>query len=290
MNVRERLVKQLSDGEFITAPGAYDALGAKMIEETGFPAVYMTGAGVSYSSLGKPDLGLLTLTEMAQRAAYMSEAINIPIIADADTGFGNPLNVIRTVREYERAGVSVIQIEDQDFPKKCGHMKNKKLVPTEDMVQKIYAAVDARTDADFLIMARTDARGVEGLEEALERGERYKEAGADIVFIEAPQSVEELREIPARLKDVYLIANMVEGGKTPIIDAHTLHEFGFSLSIYPNALTRFIVPQVMKLLKNLKEKGTTSDFHSEMYMFNELNELVGLSYFESIQEKYKTTL
>lgn len=285
MNPRKQLVDYLQKGQFVLAPGAYDSLTAKLIENVGFQAVYMTGGGVSYSTLGKPDLGFLTMTEMAQKAAYICDAVSVPVIADADNGFGNPLNVMRTIKEYEKAGVAAIQIEDQVFPKKCGHMANKELISKEDMVQKIKAALDARVDPNFLIIARTDARGVLGLEEALERAESYKEAGADIIFVEAPQSEEEMKKITLTV-EAYHIANMVEGGKTPILSTDQLKELGFSMAIYPNAITRLIVPKILELLNNLKEKGTTKDYHEQMYMFKELNEIVNLPYYEELQTKY----
>jgi carboxyvinyl-carboxyphosphonate phosphorylmutase len=285
MESRKKLVDDLKNKRFIIAPGAYDALTAKIIENVGFRAVYMTGAGVSYSTLGRPDLGFMTMTEMVNRAAYISEAVSIPVIADADTGFGNALNMMRTVKEYERVGVSAMQIEDQVFPKKCGHMANKELIPANEMENKIKAALDARVDPNFLIIARTDARGVIDIEEALERAQRYKEAGADIIFVEAPQSLEEMKLITSKIK-AYHIANMVEGGKTPMVEASELRNLGFQIAIFPNAVTRFIVPQVHEFLTNLKSKGTTKDFHDQMYMFNELNELVGLPYYERLNQKY----
>jgi methylisocitrate lyase len=286
VEVRKRMVELLKSNETIIVPGVYDALLGRIVEQVGFQAVYMTGAGVSYSTLGKPDLGLVTLSEMVTRAKQICDAVDIPVIADADNGFGNALNVMRTVNEYEKAGVSIIQIEDQIFPKKCGHMEDKELVSSEEMVQKIKAALDARQDPNFLIMARTDARGVYGLEEAIKRAQQYEEAGADVIFVESPQSVEELKEIRANLS-TYLLANMVEGGKTPILERDELQKLGYSIVIYPGAISRYMIPNVTKMLTNLKDKGTTKDYHQQMFMFNEMNKMLDLPHYEQLQKKYK---
>src|SRR5947209_9259162 len=201
----------------VLAPGCYDPLGARLIEEAGFPAAYMTGFGSAAARLGQPDVGLLTLSEMVDNAHRIAEAVGIPVIADADTGYGNALNVIRTVREYEAAGVAAIHIEDQVMPKKCGHIEGKELIGAGEMVAKVSAAVAARRSSDFLIIARTDARAVEGLGGALDRAQRYRDAGADILFVEAPQSAEEIQEIGARFAGVPLLFNYAEGGRTPAV-------------------------------------------------------------------------
>lgn len=288
MNHKKRLRELINRPEILLAPGAHDALVAKIIAKTGFDAVYMTGAGVSYTTLGKPDIGLLTMSEMAQKAAYIVESADLPVIADGDTGYGNALNVIRTVREYERAGIACIQLEDQVMPKRCGHMAGKTLVPVDEMVGKIKAACDARVDQDFLIMARTDARAVEGLERALERAAQYKEAGADILFIEAPQSVEEMKKLCQEFKGVPLIANMVEGGKTPLYPASELESFGYRIVIYPGAACRVIAKAITELMETIKKTGASKEFLDKMYVFGELNEILDLSAIRKEEGRYLT--
>ena len=235
MNGATKIRELFNAGKFIVAPGAHDMLTAKIIADLGFDAVYMTGYGQSASHLGKPDVGLMTMTEMVARAANMVEATNIPVIADADTGFGNAVNVMRTVREYEKAGVAVIQLEDQVMPKKCGHMVGREVISKEEMLGKIHAAVDTR-QGDMMIMARTDARTVLGIDEAIERGIAYKEAGADIVFIESPESKDEMKLINEKVPALTL-ANMVEGGRTPMLKNDELKALGYNLVIYPTAST-----------------------------------------------------
>ncbi len=273
-----------SDG-IIVAPGAHDALTAKIIEKTGFPAVYMTGYGQAASHLARPDVGLLTMSEMVARAAAIVEAVEVPVIADADTGFGNAINVMRTVREYEKAGVACIQLEDQLMPKKCGHMLGRQVVSKEEMVGKIKAAVDARRDQDFMIMARTDARTVLGIEEALERGLAYQEAGADIIFIESPESEEEMKMINETIS-VYTLANMVEGGRTPLLLNEQLEKLGFNLVIYPTASTYVTTKAMMVLMERLAEEGTTANMISDMVSFSEFNDLIGLTKVRELEAKY----
>ncbi|HJD98391.1 oxaloacetate decarboxylase [Mailhella massiliensis] len=268
--------KRLAEKRIIVAPGAYDAMCAKIIEKQGFEALYMSGAGLSYSLLGKPDIGLLTQTEMAARAAYLSEAVELPIIADADTGFGNALNVARTVKEYERAGVSCIQLEDQVMPKRCGHMSGKALISAAEMCAKIRAACDARQDEDFCIMARTDAIAVEGYDRALERAFAYREAGADLLFVEAPRTEEMMRSLCAALPDCPMLANMVEGGRTPLFSASELEDMGFRVVIFPGAASRVIAFAVNALMEHLREKGGTADYLDRMYDFGRLNEILEL--------------
>ena len=273
-----------SDG-IIVAPGAHDALTAKIIEKTGFPAVYMTGYGQAASHLARPDVGLLTMSEMVARAAAIVEAVEVPVIADADTGFGNAINVMRTVREYEKAGVACIQLEDQLMPKKCGHMLGRQVVSKEEMIGKIKAAVDARRDQDFMIMARTDARTVLGIEEALERGLAYQEAGADIIFIESPESEEEMKMINETIS-VYTLANMVEGGRTPLLLNEQLEKLGFNLVIYPTASTYVTTKAMMVLMERLAEEGTTANMISDMVSFSEFNDLIGLTKVRELEAKY----
>ncbi|MGH7961114.1 MAG: isocitrate lyase/PEP mutase family protein, partial [Candidatus Binatia bacterium] len=228
-----RLRELLALPEPILIPGAYDALSARLIEAAGFPAVYMTGFGTAASLLGRPDVGLLGMSEMVDNARRIVQAVAVPVIADADTGYGNPLNVIRTVQEYERAGVAAIHIEDQVMPKRCGHMESKQVIACDEMVEKIRAAVAARRSADFVIIARTDARAVEGLEQALQRARRYAEAGADVLFVEAPQSEQEIETVANTLTGIPLLFNWAEGGKTPPVSLARLRECGFRIVIFP---------------------------------------------------------
>lgn len=279
-------LKQLfQTGKLIVAPGAHDALTAKIIGKTGFDAVYMTGYGQAASHLGNPDVGLLTMTEMVARAAAIVEAAGVPVIADADTGFGNAINVQRTVREYEKAGVAVIQIEDQVMPKKCGHMIGRQVIPKEEMVGKIKAAVDARVDPDFLIMARTDARTIMGIEAAIERGLAYQEAGADIIFIESPESEEEMKMINDAIS-VYTLANMVEGGRTPMLTNDRLETMGYNLVIYPTASTYMTTKSMLTLMESLKKEGTTAQMIPEMVTFSQFNDLIGLTEIRQLEAKY----
>ncbi len=280
------VLRQLLAGQgIVVAPGAHDALTAKIIEKVGFPAVYMTGYGQAASHLGKPDVGLLTMSEMVSRAANIVEAVGIPVIADADTGFGNAINVMRTVREYEKAGVAAIQLEDQVAPKKCGHMTGRQVVPQAEMVGKIKAAVDARRDADLVIIARTDARTVHGLDEALARAKAYEEAGADILFIESPESIEEMKKITAGFT-VPVLANMVEGGRTPLLPVPELAAIGYQLVIYPTASTYTVTLAVTRLMEQLKATGTTAGMLDQMIAFSEFNELIGLPQIRETEAVY----
>jgi carboxyvinyl-carboxyphosphonate phosphorylmutase len=287
MNMRQTSVlRQLLASEgIIVAPGAHDALTAKIIEKTGFPAVYMTGYGQAASHLGKPDVGLLTMTEMVARAANIVEAVNIPVIADADTGFGNAINVMRTVREYEKAGVAAIQLEDQVAPKKCGHMIGRQVVPQAEMVGKIKAAADARRDKDLVIIARTDARTVHGIEEAMARAKAYEEAGADILFIESPESLEEMKRITSAFT-VPVLANMVEGGRTPLVPVPELAAIGYNIVIYPTASTYTMTLAITQLMENLKRTGTTAGMLDQMVTFTEFNELIGLPQIRETENTY----
>src|SRR5262245_39639651 len=228
-----RLRELLSSPNVIQAPGAYDCLSARLIEAAGFPMVYMTGFGTSAAYLGRPDVGLLGMSEMVDNARRIADAVTVPVIADADTGYGNAINVIRTVQAYERAGVAGIHIEDQTAPKKCGHLEGKQLIPAAEMAQKLRAAVDARTSPDFVIIARTDARTVDGLDAALERALIYRDAGADILFVEAPESEREIETIAQELSGTPLLFNWAEGGKTPPVSLETLRQLGFRIVIFP---------------------------------------------------------
>jgi carboxyvinyl-carboxyphosphonate phosphorylmutase len=281
-----RLRKLLVGPAIIQAPGAYDALGAKLIERAGFPAVYLTGAGISYTQLGRPDIGLLTASEMALQAGRIAEAVVVPVIADMDTGYGNFLNVQRAVRDYERAGVAGFHVEDQVMPKRCGHLAGKELVPVEEMVGKLRAALDARGDPDTVVIARTDARTVEGFEAALERAHRYVEAGADAIFLESPLSDEELTRAAAELPAPTL-ANMVEGGRTPLHSAAELEAMGYRIVIWPNALTRFLARAAGDFLASLREHGSTDPYLHRMLAFSELQALLGLDEVRNLEARYR---
>ncbi len=285
MNSRKQLKQLFQSGKLIVAPGAHDALTAKIVGKVGFEAVYMTGYGQSASHLGEPDAGLMTMSEMVMRANTFVEAAGVPVIADADTGFGNAINVIRTIREYEKAGVAVIQLEDQVMPKKCGHMTGRQVISKDEMVGKIKAAVDARIDPDFMIMARTDARTVHGIEEALERGLAYQEAGADIIFIESPESEDEMKKINEVIS-VYTLANMVEGGRTPLVPNDKLEAMGYNLVIYPTASTYITTKAMLDLMEGLKKDGTTAGMIDKMIPFPQFNDLIGLPRIREIEAKY----
>ena len=237
----------LREPGIIMAPGAYDCITAKLIETAGFPAVYMTGAGTSVARLGYPDLALATMTEMLDNAGSIADAVDVPVIADADTGYGGVLNVRRTVRQYERSGVAALHIEDQDFPKRCGHLDDKRVIPVSDMVQKILAAVDARTDDDFTIIVRTDALAVTGWDDSMRRCEAYVKAGADVLFVEALRTPEEV-ERAGRALDVPLLYNYVETGKSPLLPAAELERLGFKIVIFPASALLTAVQAVRQVL------------------------------------------
>jgi len=287
-DLRAEFSRLLNEKEPILAPGAYDALSARLIEEAGFKAVYMTGFGTSASMIGRPDVGLLTMTEMVENARRIVQAVDIPVIADADTGYGNPINVIRTVKEYENAGVVAIHIEDQVSPKKCGHMEGKEVIPAEEMVEKIKAAVDARSSPDFKIIARTDARAVEGLNAAIERAKLYKRAGADILFIEAPQSIEEIEMIAESFKGIPLLFNWAEGGKTPPMPYEKLKELGFKIIIFPISALLAATKAIREVLAEIKARGTPIGVMNKLVPFNEFNDLIGLPEIRKLEQLYKT--
>lgn len=280
-----KLRKLIEAEDILMCPGTYDPLMAKLIKRLGFEAMYMTGAGVSHSTLAMPDLGLTTMTEMVHRAAQLADASELPLICDADTGYGNALNVMRTVREYERAGVAGIHIEDQEMPKRCGHFMGKSLIEKSEMVGKLKAALDAREDEDFVIIARTDARTAEGFDEALDRAHAYAEAGADVIFFESPRSVEELTAVPKAI-DKPVLANMVETGLTPLLSSEELQALGYNLVIFAGGLARFLARQAEGFLQNLKDTGTTAAYMDRMNSFQEQNELLELPKYEAMAEKY----
>lgn len=273
--------------EILLCPGVYDAYLARSVEQAGFEAVYMTGAGVSHSRLGVPDLGLVSFSEMLDQAGRIADSVEIPLIADADTGYGNAINVMRTIRCYERAGVAGCHIEDQEMPKRCGHFDEKRVVPVSEMLGKLAAALDARVDPDFVIIARTDARGVLGLDEALDRAQAYAAAGADVIFVESPRSEAELERI-GRSVDAPLLANMVETGMTPLLPAKRLEELGFSIVIHPGAIGRFIGKQLQPFLEKLKNEGTTISQLESMLDFKSQNAVVGLAEMLARAKRYQS--
>ena len=267
---------RLARPPILIAPGVYDPLTALIAERAGFEALYVSGAAIAYTRLGRPDIGLVSSTEVAETVTLIRDRVTAYLVVDADTGFGNALNVERTVRLLERAGANAIQIEDQDFPKRCGHLDGKALVSAREMAGKIRAAVDARVSRETLIIARTDAVAVEGFDRAIERASLYREAGADMLFIEAPRERAELIRIAAQAGGrVPLMANMVEGGKTPIVPANELEALGFAFVIFPGGIVRALARTAEEFYRALKAEGTTDSFRARMFDFNALNALIG---------------
>ena len=281
-----RLRALLDSGETIVAPGAFDPLSARLVEEAGFPAVYMTGFGTSAALIGRPDVGLLTMTEMAGNAGRIAACVDIPVIADADTGYGNPLNVIRTVGAYEAAGVAGIHIEDQVAPKKCGHMEGKLVVPAEEMVEKVRAAAEARTQPEFVIIARTDARAVEGLESALERARMYRQAGADALFIEALTSEAEAAEAVRAFPGVPLLFNWAEGGRTPPVSLDRVKELGYRIVIFPISTLLAATGAMRRILQEITQAGTPAAVLRELPTFAEFVEFIGLPQVREAEQRY----
>ena len=266
----------LATGKIVVAPGCYDSLSALMIERAGFPAAYLSGAALAYTRFGRPDIGLVSLSEVVDTVSLITERTTVPLIVDGDTGFGNALNVQRTLRLFSRCGAQGVQLEDQTMPKRCGHLADKTLVSSGEMVGKIKAALDARSTPECLVIARTDAIAVEGFEQALERAEAYLEAGADVLFVEAPRNDQELAAVCARFKGrVPLLANMVEGGKTPVKSAAELEALGFSLVIFPGGTVRALAHSLSQYFDSLKAHGTTLPWRDAMFDFTKLNQLVG---------------
>lgn len=281
----KRLRDLLKKPGLVRAPGAFDAWSARLVEKAGFPVAYMTGYGASASVLGRPDIGLMTMSETVAQARNMAAAVDIPIIGDGDTGYGGILNVIRTVQEFETAGVAGLQLEDQVFPKRCGHMEGKQLIPKDEMTAKIKAAAEARRSEAFVIVARTDARAVTGLQDAIARARAYADAGADVMFVEAPQTVEEMLEIAGAI-NLPLIANMVEKGKTPFLTADELEKIGYKMAIYPVSTLYAATKAMMGLLRRLKEDGTTANCLDDMVGFEEFNELIGAEKMRALEKKF----
>jgi 2-methylisocitrate lyase-like PEP mutase family enzyme len=284
MNPRKKLRALLAQKAYTIVPGSYDVLTARLIQLAGFEAVYLTGGGFSRSN-GYPDIGLLTMTEVTQWISRVVEAVDIPVIGDMDAGYGNALNVIRAVREYEKTGIAGFHLEDQVSPKKCGHYEGKLMVSTAEMVGKIKAAVDTRRDADMVIIARSDARAVEGLQASIDRVNAYLEAGADVGFVEAPQSVDELAAIPGKLVKPAL-ANIFEGGKTPTLPKKALEDMGFRIGIYPSQTHRAAIAAAKKVLAVLKRDGDTAAIESELATFNDREEAVDSARWRALESKY----
>jgi 2,3-dimethylmalate lyase len=259
-----KLRELLAQDDILVAPGAFDCISGRIVQNAGFDALYLTGAGISMSLMGAPDLGMLSYGEIIEHIRRIADAVEIPVIADADTGYGGPLNVIRTARDYENAGISCIQIEDQQWPKRCGHMMNRVIVPVEEMCGRIKAAVDIRHDPDFIVMARTDSRTNHGINEAIDRMNAYVEAGADVAFVESPESVDEMRMINEQISAPTL-ANMVEGGRTPFIPFPELQELGYDLAIYPGSMGRVLGKSGTRVLEHLKKTGTTDGMQDLMF-------------------------
>ena len=281
------LTSFLAASEIVLAAGVYDGLTASLAASAGFQALYVSGASIAYTRLGRPDIGLVTMSEVADVLTQIHDRVEAPLIIDADTGYGNALNVQRTVRLLERAGASAIQLEDQTFPKRCGHLSEKGVIGVEDMVGKIKAAVDARAHADTLIIARTDAAAIEGLDPAIARAHRYGEAGADMLFIEAPRSHDQLAAIARAFPGgPPLMANMVEGGRTPILNRAELQALGFALVIFPGGVVRAIAKAAQAFYGTLARDGTTDAFRSAMFDFDALNDVIGTPQMLALGRRY----
>jgi 2-methylisocitrate lyase-like PEP mutase family enzyme len=283
----ETLRTRLARKPIVVAPGVYDALTAHLAERAGFSTLYVSGAAIAYTRLGRPDIGLVAMSEVADTISMISDRVRADLVVDADTGYGNALNVGRTIRLFERAGARAIQLEDQAFPKRCGHLDNKSLIPPDEMVGKIKAALDARRSRETLVIARTDAVAVEGFDRAVARAVSYRDAGADILFIEAPKTRAELQRIPPAVGNVPLMANMVEGGKTPPLNAAELEAIGFSLVIFPGAIVRVLARAADEFYATLAAKGTSESFQDRMYDFTALNDVIGTPEMIALGKQYE---
>jgi len=282
----ENLKNIVSRRDAVIVPGAANAMFARVIEASGFEAVYVTGAGIANMLLGAPDIGLTTMSEVADTVARISDTVSIPLIVDADTGFGNAVNMVRTVRTFERAGAAAIQIEDQIFPKKCGHFAGKDVIPLREMLPKIKAAVDTRRDGSLQIIARTDARAIEGLDSAIERAVAFAEAGADVTFVEAPTDLQELRRIPAEIR-VPQVANIVFGGKTPDAGRETLKEFGYSIVLYANAVLQAALKASYDVLNALGKDGSLASVADHLASFEERQSAVAKDTWDRLERRYQ---
>ena len=285
MSPRQTLKKLLQRDQLLVAPGCFDGLSARLVEEAGFEAAYLSGGAVA-RSMGIPDIGLVTMSEAIERAGQAVSAIRIPIIADADTGYGNAVNLVRTVREFERIGVAAIHIEDQVTPKRCGHLDGKEVVSLAEVEQKIAAALATRTDPDFCIIARTDARAVNGMDDAIRRAEAFARLGVDAIFVEAPQSEEELAEIPRRLPGIPLLVNVFKGGKTPMLPMKRLEKMGYRIAIYPSETQRAAIHAMRNALATLQREGTTESIDAALTTFKERDDVVGLDDWQKIERQY----
>ncbi|SIQ95434.1 2-Methylisocitrate lyase, PEP mutase family [Rhizobium sp. RU35A] len=282
------LKNHLSEGRTIVAPGVFDALTASIATDAGFSALYLSGAAIAYTRLGRPDIGLVSMTEVADVISLVRQRVETPLIVDADNGYGNALNVQRTVKTFERAGASAIQLEDQTLPKRCGHLQDKSIVSAQEMAGKVKAAVDARASEETLIIARTDAVAIEGLEAAIDRAALYAEAGADILFVEAPRSAEQLTAVSSALAGRRpLLANMVEGGNTPMFSAAELGQMGYSIVIFPGGIVRALARTAQDYYASLKEHGTNTPFAERMFDFGMLNDLIGTPKMLDLGRRYE---
>jgi 2-methylisocitrate lyase-like PEP mutase family enzyme len=285
MPPRQILKQLLKRNKLLVAPGCFDGLSARLVQEAGFEAAYLSGGAVA-RSMGMPDIGLVTMSETIERAAQVVSAITIPVIADADTGYGNAVNLVRSVREFERVGVAAIHIEDQVTPKRCGHLDGKEVISLDEMEKKLKAALATRTDPDFCIIARTDARGVNGFEDAIARGKAFAKLGVDAIFVEAPQSEAELEEIPRRISDVPLLVNVFKGGKTPMLPVERLDQMGYRIAIYPSESQRAAIYAMRMALGMLKKEGTTQGMDDRLTTFKERDKIVGLDDWQKIERNY----
>jgi 2-methylisocitrate lyase-like PEP mutase family enzyme len=285
MNSRQVLKQLFKRDRLLVAPGCFDGLSARLVEEAGFDAAYLSGGAVA-RSMGIPDIGLVTMSEVIERAAQVVSAVKIPIIADADTGYGNAVNLVRSVKEFERTGVAAIHIEDQITPKRCGHLDGKEVIPLAEMEKKLEAALASRSDPDFCIIARTDARGVHGLEDAISRGRAFAKLGVDAVFVEAPQSEAELEEIPRALPNVPLLVNVFKGGKTPMLPVERLQQLGYRIAIYPSETQRAAIHAMRQALGLLKRDGTTEKMDDALTTFKERDKVVGLDEWQQLEKQY----
>ncbi len=286
MRLSTRLRNMLTEPEIIVLPGAYDALTARLAERAGFSAVFTTGFGFAATVLGVPDYGLLTMSETMDRVRHIVRALTVPLVADMDTGYGNALNVVRTVRECVALGVAGIILEDQEWPKKCGHFEGKRVIPAEEQAAKLRAAADARGDDDLVIIGRTDARQPLGLEEAIRRGRLYRDAGADVVFAEAPRSVDELRAVAEAIPDAPLFANMIEGGKTPLLSSTELHELGYKMVVYPLSALFSAAKAVEETYRVLFNEKTTASRQGALVSLNEFEEIIGVPQWQELERRY----
>jgi len=278
----------INDKSILIAPGVYDALSTTIAEKAGAKCLYLSGASIAYTRFASPDIGLVTMSEVNDTLSLITDKTELPVIVDADNGFGNALNMQRTMRVFERSGASALQIEDQSFPKRCGHLAGKSLISKNEMMGKIKAAVDARQNEETLIIARTDARSVEGLDQAFERAESYIEAGADVLFIEAPETIEEMQAITSRFSDrIPLLANMVEGGKTPVKNASVLEAMGFAIVIFPGGLVRAISHHMQAYFSNLLAEGSNAKFTDHMHDFKGLNDIIGTDDMLELGKRYE---